>query len=274
MANPPVGLSKELIALRVARELQPGASVNLGIGMPTLVSNFVPDDAGVLFQAENGILGYGGIVEMPRGYLKGAAEIVRAAGGLLIIDEVQSGFGRTGDHMWGFQCDDVIPDIIIMAKGIGNGFPLGAVIARKNIAEAMADRFMFHTYGANPTSCAAGRAVLQVIGEEGLQENSRVVGAALLERLKDLQSRYGSIGDVRGRGLMLAIEIVKDRRTKEPDPNLTMRVFENCRAGKLVLSKSGPHRSVLRMVPPMCLNFDDVETVSDGLERAFAAVEN
>jgi len=227
--------------------------------------------AGIIIEP---VQGYGGIVEMPRGYLKGAAEIVRAAGGLLIVDEVQSGFGRTGDHMWGFQRDDVIPDIIILAKGIGNGFPLGAVIARKHIAEAMTDRFMFHTYGANPTSCAAGRAVLQVIREEGLQENSRVVGAALLERLKDLQSRYGSIGDVRGRGLMLAIEMVKDQRTKEPDPDLTMQVFENCRVEKLVLSKSGPHRSVLRMVPPMCITLDDVEIVSDGLDRAFAAAEN
>ncbi len=113
---------------------------------------------------------------MPPGYLKGAAERVRAAGGLYIADEVQSGFGRTGDHMWGFEADDVVPDIVVMAKGIGNGFPLGAVVARREIAEAMADKFMFHTYGANPTSCAAGRAVLQVIAEDLVQENARTGG--------------------------------------------------------------------------------------------------
>jgi len=218
------------------------------------------------------VQGYGGIIEMPDGYLSGAAERVRAAGGLLIADEVQSGFGRTGDNMWGFERDNVIPDIVVMAKGIGNGFPLGAVLAHRAIAEAMADRFMFHTYGANPTSTAAGRAVLQVIREDRLQENARSVGAALQVRLKDLKERYSMIGDVRGRGLMLAIELVKDRRTKEPDPETTVEVFEHCRAHGLILSKSGPHRSVLRMVPPFCLTLEDVEDVAEGLDAAFEAV--
>lgn len=215
------------------------------------------------------VQGYGGIVEMPKGYMSGAAERVRAAGGLYIADEVQSGFGRTGDHMWGFEADGVVPDIIVMAKGIGNGFPLGAVVARKAIGDAMADKFMFHTYGANPTSCAAGRAVLQVIREERTQENARKVGGALLARLKDLQQKHKAIGDVRGRGLMLAIEMVKDRKTKEPDAAITSAVFESCREQGLILSKSGPHRSVLRMVPPMCLALSDVDRVADGLDRAF-----
>jgi alanine-glyoxylate transaminase / (R)-3-amino-2-methylpropionate-pyruvate transaminase len=215
------------------------------------------------------VQGYGGIIEMPPGYMSGAAERVRAAGGLYIADEVQSGFGRTGDHMWGFEADGVVPDIVVMAKGIGNGFPLGAVVARKAIADTMAEKFMFHTYGANPTSCAAGRAVLQVIREERTQENARVVGGALLQRLKDLQQRHKAIGDVRGRGLMLAIEMVKDRKTKEPDGAITAAVFENCRAQGLILSKSGPDRSVLRMVPPMCLSLADVDKVAEGLDRAF-----
>ena len=136
----------------------------------------------------------------------------------------------------------------------------------------MADKFMFHTYGANPTSCAAGRAVLQVIREEKTQDNARTVGGALLARLKDLQQKHTSIGDVRGRGLMLAIEMVKDRRTKQPDADITAAVFENCRAQGLILSKSGPHRSVLRMVPPMCLSLADVEHVAEGLDRAFTEV--
>ena len=116
---------------------------------------------------------------------------------------------------------------------------------------------------------AAGRAVLQVIREEKTQANARDVGGALLARLKDLQQRHQSIGDVRGRGLMLAIEMVRDRKTKEPDADVTAKVFESCRAQGLILSKSGPNRSVLRMVPPMCLSMADVDQVAEGLDRAF-----
>jgi alanine-glyoxylate transaminase/(R)-3-amino-2-methylpropionate-pyruvate transaminase len=216
------------------------------------------------------VQGYGGIIDMPKGYLEGAAERVRAAGGVFIVDEVQSGFARTGDNMWGFEREDVIPDIVVMAKGIGNGFPLGAVLAKKHIAEPMADKFLFHTYGANPTCCAAGRVVLQVIREERMQQNVQNVGAALLTRLRNLQEKHPAIGDVRGRGLMLAIELVKDRKTKEPDPDATFHVFEESRKSGLILSKSGPHRSVLRMVPPLCLSMEDVDAVADGLDRAFS----
>ena len=218
------------------------------------------------------VQGYGGIIEMPKGYMSGAAERVRAAGGLYIADEVQSGFGRTGDHMWGFEADDVIPDIVVMAKGIGNGFPLGAVVAQKHVAAPMAEKFLFHTYGANPTSCAAARAVLQVIREDKVKENAQAVGAALLERLKHLQSRHSSIGDVRGRGLMLAIEMVKDSKTKEPDRETTAAVFEKCREQNLILSKSGPSQSCLRMVPPMCLSMEDVDVVAEGLDNAFSSL--
>ena len=218
------------------------------------------------------VQGYGGIIEMPKGYMSGAAERVRAAGGLYIADEVQSGFGRTGDNMWGFEADGVIPDIVVMAKGIGNGFPLGAVVAQKHIAAPMAEKFMFHTYGANPTCCAAGRAVLSVIRDDRLQQNAKNVGNALLVRLKDLQEKHMAIGDVRGRGLMLAIEMVKDRKTKEPDRETTAAVFENCRESGLILSKSGQYQSVLRMVPPLCLSMGDVDTVANGLDRAFSAL--
>ncbi len=217
------------------------------------------------------VQGYGGIVPMPTGYLAGAFERVRAAGGLGIVDEVQSGFARTGDHYWAFEADGVVPDIVVMAKGIGNGIPLGAVVAKREVAECMADKFLFHTYGANPVACAAGRAVLRVIREERLQENARTVGAALKARLLALQNRFEIIGDVRGRGLMLAIELVKDRRTKAPDPGATARVFEETRKQGLILSKSGPHRSVLRMVPPLCLALADVDPVAEGLARSLEA---
>ena len=175
--------------------------------------------------------------------------------------------------MWGFEADGVIPDIVVMAKGIANGFPLGAVAARKHIAATMAEKFMFHTYGANPTSCAAGRAVLQVIKEDKVRENARDVGAALLERLQALKDKYPAIGDVRGRGLMLAIEMVKDRKTKEPDSETTAAVFEATRKSGVILSKSGAYQSCLRVVPPMCLSMDDVDHVHDGLDQAFASLK-
>ena len=218
------------------------------------------------------IQGYGGIVPMPRGYITGAAERVRAVGGLCIIDEVQSGVGRTGDHFWAFEGHDVVPDIVVMAKGIGNGIPLGAVVARREVAEPMADKFLFHTYGANPTSCAAGRAVLRAMRDQKLQENARIVGAELKAKLGELQKKHEAIGDVRGQGLMLAIELVKDRATKEPDPETTARLFEETRWQGIVPSKSGPHRSILRMVPPLCLSIEDVDRVVEGFELCFAKV--
>ncbi|MEM8646957.1 MAG: aspartate aminotransferase family protein [Pseudomonadota bacterium] len=218
------------------------------------------------------VQGYGGIVPMPMGYISGAFERVRAAGGLGIIDEVQAGVGRTGASFWAFEAHDVVPDIVIMAKGIGNGIPLGAVVAKREIAEPMADKFLFHTYGANPVATAAGRAVLKVMTAEKLQENAAKVGAALKERLSDLQQKYEVIGDVRGEGLMLAIELVKDRRTKEPDPETTAAVFEESRKHGLIASKSGPYRSVIRMCPPLCLSMEDVDQVAEGFDASFAAV--
>ncbi|MEM9043605.1 MAG: aspartate aminotransferase family protein [Pseudomonadota bacterium] len=223
--------------------------------------------AGIFIES---IQGYGGIIEMPPGYLTGAAERVRAAGGLYIADEVQSGFGRTGAHFWGFEADGVVPDLVVMAKGLGNGFPIGAVAARKEVAAPMAEKFMFHTYGGNPTSAAAARAVLAVLREERLQENAHHVGDALLKRLQALQQKHPAIGDLRGKGLMLAIEIVSDRASKTPDRETTSAVFESCRDQGLILSKSGPHQSVLRMVPPLCLSISDVDAVASGLDRAFA----
>lgn len=213
------------------------------------------------------IQGYTGIIEMPQGYLAGAAERVCAAGGLMVIDEVQSGIGRTGEAFWAFESHGIVPDIAVLAKGIGNGYPIGAVVAKRHVAEAMADKFMFHTYGSNPMSAAAARQVLKVIKTEKLQENAKAVGAALLARLQDLQQRFDCIGDVRGRGLMLAIEFVKDRGSKTPDPDMTAAVFEGTRQFGVIVSKSGPNRSVLRLVPPLCLSMKDVDPIATAFER-------
>jgi alanine-glyoxylate transaminase/(R)-3-amino-2-methylpropionate-pyruvate transaminase len=218
------------------------------------------------------VQGYGGIVQMPPGYMSGAFERVRAAGGLAIVDEVQSGFARTGETYWAFERDGVIPDIVVMAKGIGNGIPLAAVVVRRNIADVMEDKFVFHTYGANPVACAAGRAVLRVIREEGMQQNAREVGAALLAGLQELQRRHPIIGDVRGTGLMMAIELVLDHTLKTPATAETAAVFEETRRQGVVVSKSGPFRSVLRMVPPLCLSMSDVTPVLEALDRSLRIV--
>ncbi len=218
------------------------------------------------------VQGYGGIVPLPDGYIEGAAERVRAAGGLVIIDEVQAGMARTGDDFWSFQRHGLVPDIVVAAKGIGNGFPLAALMVKREIAEAMAQKFYFHTYGANPVSCAAGRAVLYVIREYDLQQNARRVGAALLEVLQDLQTRHEVIGDVRGRGLMMAVELVKDRATREPDPETMARLFELTREHGLVASKSGAYRNVLRICPPLCIQMQDVELFATAINRSFGAL--
>ncbi len=216
------------------------------------------------------IQGYGGIVEAPNGYLKAATAKVRERGGVLIVDEVQSGFGRTGDSFWAFETHDVVPEIVVMAKGIGNGFPLGAVVAKREVAEALASKFFFNTYGASPVSCAAGRAVLRVIDEERLQQNAKTVGAALRGVLERLHQKHEIVGEVRGRGLMLAIELVTDRKSKRPAAKEAAEIFERTREHGLVVSKSGANKNILRMVPPMCLQSHDVEAVGDALERCFA----
>jgi alanine-glyoxylate transaminase / (R)-3-amino-2-methylpropionate-pyruvate transaminase len=216
------------------------------------------------------IQGYGGIVEVLPDYLKAVADQVRARGGIIIMDEVQSGFARTGDNYWAFEAHDIVPEIVVMAKGIGNGFPLGAVVAQRHVAEAMAGKYSFHTYGASPMACAAGRAVLQVIDEEGLQANAKKVGAKLKAVLQKLHQKHEIVGDVRGHGMMMAIELVTDRKTKAPASEATAAIFERTRDNGLVMSKSGANRNILRMVPPLCVQEDDVGAVEDALERSFA----
>jgi alanine-glyoxylate transaminase/(R)-3-amino-2-methylpropionate-pyruvate transaminase len=215
------------------------------------------------------VQGYGGIVPLPEGYISGAQERVKAAGGLLIVDEVQSGMARTGENFWAFEKHGVIPDILVTAKGIGNGFPLAALIARRQVAEAMANKFYFHTYGANPVTTAAGRAVLHVIKQHGLQQNALEVGAALLDVLTALQSKYPVIGSVRGRGLMMAVELVKDRKTREPDVESMVRLFENTRECGLIASKSGAYRNILRICPPLCMQMSDVAFFEEAINRSF-----
>jgi alanine-glyoxylate transaminase / (R)-3-amino-2-methylpropionate-pyruvate transaminase len=218
------------------------------------------------------IQGVGGVTRGAANYFQEAYATVREYGGLCISDEVQTGFGRTGEHYWGFQNHGVTPDIVTMAKGIGNGVPLAAVTTRREIAECMSQRIHFNTFGGNPVSMAAGLAVLEVIDEEGLQENARKVGGRLLRGLRRLQDHHGIVGEVRGMGLMLGVELVSDRSTRDPAPNQTLAVLEAAREMGLLLGKGGLEGNVLRIKPPMCVTADDADFALDVLDRAFARV--
>ncbi|XP_006002353.1 alanine--glyoxylate aminotransferase 2, mitochondrial isoform X2 [Latimeria chalumnae] len=164
------------------------------------------------------IQGVNGTVQYPKGFLKEAYQLIREKGGVCIADEVQTGFGRTGSHYWGFQTHDVIPDIVTMAKGIGNGFPMAAVVTTPEIAKSLTQAHHFNTFGGNPVACAVGSAVLDVIKDDGLQKNCENIGTYFLVELGKLRDEFESIGDVRGKGLMIGVEMVKDKtfRIKPP----------------------------------------------------------
>lgn len=223
------------------------------------------------FIAES-IQGVGGTVVFPDGYLKGAYEYARAAGGLCIADEVQAGFGRTGTHYWGFETQGVIPDIVTMAKGIGNGFPLAAVVTTPEIAKTLAQRIHFNTYGGNPMASAQGKAVLEVIEEEGLQANSLERGKQLSDGLRKLQEKHSVIGDIRGLGLMIGVDLVEDRTTKKPAKEACLAVFERCRELGVLIGKGGFHGNVLRIKPPMCITAADVDCLLAALDTSFAGL--
>ncbi|MBO6575992.1 MAG: aspartate aminotransferase family protein [Rhodothermales bacterium] len=217
------------------------------------------------------IQGVGGASHGSAAYLTEAYQIIRNHGGLCISDEVQTGFGRTGDHYWGFQHSGVTPDMVVMAKGIGNGVPLAAVTTTREIAESFTGRLHFNTYGGNPVSMAAGLAVMDVIEEDGLQENSRVVGVHLKAGLESLMDRHELVGDVRGMGLMLGMELVLDRETKEPAKAETAAVLEVCREHRVLMGKGGLYGNVLRIKPPMCITKEDADYAVDVLDAALSA---
>src|SRR5438034_3903052 len=214
------------------------------------------------FIAES-IQGVGGCVVFPDGYLKHAYEHVRAAGGVCIADEVQTGFGRTGTYYWGFETQGVVPDIVTMAKGIGNGCPLAAVVTTPKIAATVAQRTHFNTFGGNPVVCAQGRAVLEIIDREKLQENSLKIGNQILAGLNKLKEKHNLIGDVRGKGLMLGIELVKDRATKEPAAAECAQIMEASRDMGLLVGKGGLYGHTIRFSPPMCLHERDADFRSE-----------
>jgi alanine-glyoxylate transaminase / (R)-3-amino-2-methylpropionate-pyruvate transaminase len=223
------------------------------------------------FIAES-IQGVGGFVEFPQGYLKRVYEHVRGAGGVCIADEVQTGFGRTGTHFWGFETQGVIPDIVTLAKGIGNGCPLAAVVTTPKIAQALTGKVHFNTFGGNPVVSAIGKAVLEVIEKENLQANSLKLGGYILAGLNKLKEKHKIIGDVRGKGLMLGIEMVTDRATKTPASAECAHVVETAKDLGLLLGKGGLWGQTIRFAPPMCLTQADADFLLAVLDEAFGSV--
>ena len=185
---------------------------------------------------------------------------------------MQAGFGRTGTHYWGFETQGVMPDIVTMAKGIGNGVPLAAVVTTPKIAQALSSRIHFNTFGGNPVVCAQGKAVLEVIDREGLQANSLAVGNHLQAGFRKLAEQHTVIGDVRGKGLMLGVELVKDRTTKVPAKEETMHVFETAKDLGLLIGKGGYHGNVLRIKPPMCFSKADADFLLAVVDQALASI--
>ncbi|GAB4819560.1 hypothetical protein N2152v2_006606 [Parachlorella kessleri] len=223
------------------------------------------------------IQGVGGATPLADGYLPEVYKMVREAGGVCIADEVQTGFGRTGSHYWGFETQGVVPDIVTMAKGIGNGLPLAAVVTTPQIAEVLARRLHFNTFGGNPVCSAGGRAVLRVVDEENIQQNAAEVGDHLMKGLRRLQAsvarqsgKHDIIGDVRGQGLMVGVELVKDRITKEPATAEVAAVFEACKDMGLLLGKGGLAGNVFRIKPPMCITKPDMDFLLEVMDTALA----
>jgi 4-aminobutyrate aminotransferase-like enzyme/Ser/Thr protein kinase RdoA (MazF antagonist) len=214
-----------------------------------------------------------GIPDVPKDYLKTVVEKVRAAGGLFIADEVQYGFGRSGTHFWGFDFHGASPDIVTMGKPVGNGHPLGVVVTRREILKSFTDRTdYFSTFGGNPVSAAAGLAVLDVMEREGLQENARSTGAYFRRGVEALMARHAAIGDVRGTGLVMGVELVRDRKTQEPAPDWTKRVANLMREQGVLIGTEGPRRNVLKIRPPLCFGPEHADIAIEALDRALGAI--
>ena len=250
---------------------------NYGYDDPEAGKKYADDVQSVIDYATSGkvaafiaesIQGVGGFVVFPDGYLKHSYAHVRAAGGVCIADEVQTGFGRTGTHYWGFETQGVIPDIVTMAKSIGNGAPLAAVVTTPEIASVLTQKIHFNTFGGNPVVSAIGKAVLEVIEQENLQQNCLTLGQYILAGLEKLKQKHPLIGDVRGKGLMLGIEFVKDRKTKEPAGEACAAVLERAREMGLLLGKGGLWGQTIRFAPPMCITKADADFLLAVLDAA------
>lgn len=214
-----------------------------------------------------------GVFTDPPGVLAPAVAAVRARGGLFIADEVQPGFGRTGDTMWGFARHGLTPDIVTMGKPMGNGFPMAAVALRADLLAAFSrEEKYFNTFGGNPVAAAAGLAVLDVIAEEGLMENARRVGDHLRRGLREIANRHAVIGDVRGAGLFTGLELVGDRESKAPAADLAVAVINGLRDRGVLIGAAGLHGNTLKIRPPLCFSRDNADQLIEAVDDALSEV--
>ncbi len=250
-----------------------------GLGDAEFVDACVADLREVLDQAGGDVAcliaepiqGVGGFTHGPDGLLGAFAKELSEHGILWISDEVQTGWGRTGEHFWGYQAHGVTPDLITFAKGIGNGFALGGVVGRAEVMNAV-PAISFSTFGGNPLSAAAGNAVLDYVLDHDLQANAKRVGTILLDGLRAATASSPVVAEVRGRGLMIGIEFVRPGGT-DPDPAVTLRVFDECRRGGLLVGKGGLYNNVLRMGPPLTLTEDEAREALAILTQAIARAD-
>ncbi|KAF8822739.1 putative Alanine--glyoxylate aminotransferase 2-like protein 1, partial [Cardiosporidium cionae] len=210
------------------------------------------------FFAES-IQGVNGVTNFPPGYLKQVYEIVRQHGGVCMADEVQTGFGRLGESFWGFEAHGVVPDIMTLAKSIGNGCPLAALVAKKEIMDVLQTKLYFNTYGGNPFSCVTGRTVLKIMKRDKLQEHCANLGGYLKTHLQNLQERSAILGDVRGSGFLIGLEFVENKVTKVPAAEECLKIMEKLKDRKFLVGKGGLRGNVIRLAPPMCITKEDVD---------------
>jgi 4-aminobutyrate aminotransferase len=217
------------------------------------------------------VQGVGGFITPPAEYFSIVADTVRKYGGLFISDEVQTGWGRTGSKWFGIEHSNVVPDIMTSAKGLGNGMPIGLTVAKPEVADRVKG-LTISTFGGNPVATTAAKAVLDFIDEENLMANAAETGAYLRGRLEELRDEFDLIGDVRGRGLMQALELVNDRTTKEPAAGATARLMEAARSERILVGKGGLYANVIRISPPLNITTGDVDEFIVRLRAAFTAI--
>lgn len=219
----------------------------------------------------------GGQIIPPEGYCQKVAEHIRTAGGVFIADEVQVGFGRVGKRFWSFQLqgDDFVPDIVTVGKPIGNGHPMACVVTTKEIAEAFTSTGVeyFNTFGGNPVSCAVGLAVLDVIEKENLRDHATQVGKFLMELLNEQKNKHPIIGDVRGVGLFIGVDMISDAKARTPATEEAEYVIRRMKKEGIVLSTDGPGRNVLKFKPPMCFSMDNAKFVVEKLDIILKELE-
>jgi len=214
-----------------------------------------------------------GLPRVPASFVNKAAALIRAAGGLFIADEVQSGFGRTGDHLWGHQAHGVVPDIVTLGKPMGNGYPLAGLITHKALVESFGRHAMyFNTFGGSPVAAAVGMAVLDVIEEQQLLHNAQNVGAYVQQRLQVLAGKHSIIGDVRGKGLFFAMELVRDHASKEPAGLEARKVVNDMRENGVLISKIGAGDNILKLRPPLVFSRDNADLFVETLDNALSAI--